>query len=365
MKVPFLDLQAQYQSLKPAINEAVQEVLDTSTYCLGPSVENFEQAFATFCGTEHCIAVNSGTSALTLLLAAHSIGKGDEVITVANTFFATVEAICHVGATPVLVDCRQSDALIDPVQIAAAITPRTKAIIPVHLYGQPADMEDICAIAKQKDILVFEDACQAHGARYKGKRTGNLANGAAFSFYPGKNLGAYGEGGAVTTNDGVIAKRLRALRDHGSPKKYHHDVIGWNERMDGIQGAVLGVKLPHLDAWNAARRKHATMYRTAIPAGYTCFVEHTDREHVYHLFVVRVQDRDRVQKHLQAQDIATSIHYPIPLHLQPAMRSIGWKEGNFPIAETLAKEILSLPMFPELTEQQLCFVTQNLAAVLR
>lgn len=353
MKVPFLDLQAQYRPLKQRINTAIQNVLDTSTYCLGPSVEMFEQSFATFCETKFCVAVNSGTSALSLLLAAHNIGKGDEVITVANTFFATVEAICHVDATPVLVDCRESDALLDPLKLEAAITPRTKAIIPVHLYGQPADMEAICVVAKQKGILVFEDACQAHGARFKGRPAGSLADGAAFSFYPGKNLGAYGEGGAVTTNDTAIAERLRALRDHGSPKKYHHEMVGWNERMDGIQGAVLGVKLPHLNTWNSSRRKHATHYRTNLPAGFTCFTEHPDREHVYHLFVVRTKKRDRIQTFLQEHGVATGIHYPIPIHLQPAMQSFSWAKGSFPVAETLAQEILSLPMFSELTSEQI------------
>lgn len=361
MSVPFLDLQAQYQSIKPKVSAAMQEVLDTSSYVLGPAVERFEKNFARYCGVEECIALNSGTAALALLMQAHGIGSGDEVITVANTFFATSEAISEIGAIPVLVDCEESTALIDVTKIETAITAKTKAIIPVHLYGRPADMDQISAIARTHNLLVFEDACQAHGALYNGKPAGSLADGAAFSFYPGKNLGAYGEGGAVTTNDAAIAKKIRILRDHGSPAKYHHDVVGWNERMDGLQGAVLDVKLPHLDAWNEARRAHAARYRELLPKTVQTIAESPGSTSAMHLFVIRSPDRDALQERLKSRGIQTGIHYPVPIHLQPAYRDRGWKQGDFPVAEMLAKEILSLPMFPELTEAQITEVCEAVA----
>lgn len=360
MSVPFLDLQAQYQSIKPEVSAAMQEVLDSSTYVLGPSVERFEQHFAEYCGAADCIALNSGTAALALLMQAHGIGSDDEVITVANTFFATAEAISEIGAIPVLVDCEEPTALIDVTKIEAAITARTKAIIPVHLYGQPAAMDQISTIARAHNLLVFEDACQAHGALYKGKRAGSLGNGAAFSFYPGKNLGAYGEAGAVTTNDAAIAKKIRILRDHGSPKKYHHDVVGWNERMDGLQGAVLDVKLPRLDAWNDARRAHSARYRELLPKTVRTIADSPGSTSAMHLFVIRSPDRNTLQEHLHSHGIQTGIHYPVPIHLQPAYKNRGWKQGDFPVAEMLAKEILSLPMFPELTNEQ---ITEVCAAV--
>lgn len=352
MPIPFLDLQAQYRAIKAEVDPAMQHVLDTSAYILGPAVEAFERDFAAYCGVTHCIGLNSGTAAIALLLEAHGIGQGDEVITVANTFFATTEAISEIHATPVLVDCDAKTALMDPSKLEAAITGRTKAIIPVHLYGQPADMDSINAVAAKHGLLVFEDACQAQGATYRGKRTGSLANGAAFSFYPGKNLGAYGDAGAVTTNNAAIAEKLRMLREHGSPKKYRHDIVGWNERMDGLQGAVLGVKLKHLDSWNAARRKHAETYRTMLPASAMPIAIQSGSESVYHLFVVRVKDRDRVQKTLTENGIATGIHYPVPIHLHRAYEGM-WKPGAFPNAELLAGEILSLPMFAELTDEQI------------
>jgi len=364
MNVPFLDLQAQFRPLQHEMENAIRHVLDTSTYILGPSVEAFEAHFAAYCEAKHCIAVNSGTAALALLLQAHGIGPGDEVITVANTFIATAEAISHVGAVPVFVDCEEDTALIDCSLIAAAITPRTKAIIPVHLYGQCADMDRIKEIAAAHNLLVFEDACQAHGALYKDKKAGSLAHGAAFSFYPGKNLGAYGEAGAITTDDAQIAEKLRMLRNHGSLEKYHHAYIGWNERMDGIQGAVLDVKLPHLDAWNAQRRAHATQYREQLPPAVTTMRERAGSLPAYHLFVVRVPERERAQKALQEKGIATGIHYPVPLHLQKAYAHLGHAAGDFPVSEKLAAEILSLPMFPELTAEQISYVTQSLKEVL-
>lgn len=350
MKVPFLDLQAQYRTIKPEVDAAMKRVLDTSHYVGGPAVEEFEKGFAAFTGSEHCVGLNSGTAALALLMQANGIGTGDEVITVANSFFASAQAISEIGATPVLVDCREDDALMDPTKLEAAITKDTKAILPVHLYGQPADMDAINAIAAAHGLLVFEDACQAHGATYKGRPAGSLADGAAFSFYPGKNLGAYGDAGAVTTNDDVDATTIRMLREHGSAVKYEHELIGWNERMDGLQGAVLTAKLPHLAAWNEKRRKLAGFYRKNLPEWAVPFAAHDDRVSSMHLFVVRVRDRGNVQKVLAEQGIQTLIHYPVPIHLQPAYEGI-WKKGQFPVAETLAGEILSLPMYAELTEE--------------
>lgn len=363
MPVPFLDLQAQYRSLKAEIDPAIQKVLDTSSYILGPAVEAFEKDFAAYCGTEFCIGVNSGTAAISLLMRAHGIGPGDEVITVTNSFFASAEAISDIGATPILVDCEEETALMDPDGVEKAITAKTKAILPVHLYGQPADMDAMNAIAKKHGILVFEDACQAHGAIYKGKRAGNLADGACFSFYPGKNLGAYGEGGAVVTNDPAIASTLRMLREHGSPRRYHHEMIGWNERMDGIQGAVLGVKLRYLDAWNAKRREHAALYRSLLPESVQTIGMQDGSESVYHLFVIRVPNRDDVQKALGDKGISTVIHYPTPIHLQGAYAGT-WQQGDFPHAETLSGEILSLPMFAELTDAQIREVCDAVAAAL-
>jgi dTDP-4-amino-4,6-dideoxygalactose transaminase len=363
MSVPFLDLRAQYESVKEEIAAAVQEVIDHSAFALGPAVERFERAFADYCRVHHCVGVNSGTAALTLLLRAYGIGKGDEVITVANTFFATVEAMLHVGAIPVLVDCEEETALIDVTKIEAAITKTTKAIIPVHLFGQCADMDAINGIAKKHRLIVIEDACQAHGALYgstsspqaKGRKAGSLGRSAAFSFYPGKNLGAFGEAGAVVTNDAEIANIVRMLRDHGQSQKYHHDLVGWNERMDGIQGAVLTVKLQHLDAWNARRRAHAKTYQERlVGVGDLRFFETPEgNEHIYHLFVIRTSKRDALQRHLKSRGIETGIHYPVPIHLLPATHNLGWNEGDLPVAEKLSKEILSLPMFPELTERQI------------
>jgi len=350
MKVPFLDLQAQYRSIKTEVDAAMARVLDASAYVGGPAVLAFEKDFAAFTGTAHCVGLNSGTAALALLLQANGIGDGDEVITVANSFFASAEAISEIGAVPVLVDCREDDALIDASLLEEAITPKTKAIIPVHLYGQPADMDAVNDIAEKHELLVFEDACQAHGASYKGRPAGSLADGAAFSFYPGKNLGAYGDAGAVTTNDEVDATTIRMLREHGSMVKYTHELVGWNERMDGLQGAVLGVKLPLLAQWNDKRRALAAYYRKNLPEWVVPFAAHDDRVSAMHLFVVRVQDRDAVQKHLAEHGIQTGIHYPVPIHLQPAYDGM-WKQGNFPVAEKMAGELLSLPMYAELTEE--------------
>ncbi len=367
MQIPFVDLKAQYQSLKQQVDPAILDVLANAQFVLGPAVEAFEKNFAAYCGTKYSVGLNSGTAALELLLRAHGIGPGDECILPANTFFATAEAVLLLGATPVLVDCDEESALIDVRAIERAITPKTKAIIPVHLFGQPADMEEILALGKSKNILVIEDACQAHGATYKGKPIGSLAAGAAFSFYPGKNLGAYGDAGGVTTDDEEIMKIVKMLREHGMPKRYHHELLGYNERMDGIQGAVLGVKLPYLDRWNEARRTHATSYRTKLMGiGDIRFIaEKPDRTAVYHLFVIRTAKRDALQAHLTEHGIATAIHYPIPLHLQKPLQHLGYKEGDFPSTEKLAKEMLSLPMYAELTEGQIREVCNDVGAGMR
>lgn len=363
MTVPFLDLKAQYASIKEEIDPAMQSVVDSCAFALGPAVERFEKAFAQFCGTKHSIGVGNGTSALELILMAHGIGRGDEVITVANSFFASAEAISLVGATPVLVDCREDDALIDTSKIEAAITKKTKAILPVHLYGQCADMDKVNAVGKKHKLLVIEDACQAHGSIYKGKKAGSLASAAAFSFYPGKNLGAYGEGGGITTDDDATMKKIRMLRDHGMAEKYKHAVVGRNERMDGIQGAVLDVKLKHLEEWNEKRRSHAALYRKLLSKNpdITLFKAHDDRVHNYHLFVVRMKNRDAVQAKLKDKGISTGIHYPIPIHMQEAYAG-KWKKGDFPVSEKLAGEILSLPMYAELTETQIQEVNSALRA---
>jgi dTDP-4-amino-4,6-dideoxygalactose transaminase len=359
--VPFLDLQAQFRAIEPEIRRGIDDVLSSSAYILGPAVVQFERDFAAYCEAAHCVALNSGTAALALVLQAYGIGRGDEVITAANTFFATAEAVSEIGAEPVLVDCDPGTALIDVDRIEAAITPRTRALLPVHLYGQPADMAPILEIGRRRGLVVIEDACQAHGATYRGRRAGGLADAAAFSFYPGKNLGAYGDAGAITTNDARIAEAVRRLRDHGSPEKYVHTEIGWNERMDGLQGAVLNVKLAHLDRWNASRRAHAELYRSLLPDRATPFTALPDTEGVYHLFVVRVRDRDQVKQALADRGIGTGIHYPVPVHLQPAYAG-RWKAGAFPHAEQLAREILSLPMFAELAADDIRAVTEALAA---
>lgn len=362
MPVPFLDLKAQYRSIKYEIDPAIQTVIDSCAFASGPFVEKFEKDFVAYCGTQHCIGCGNGTSALELILRAYGIGQGDEVITAANSFFASAEAISNANATPVLVDCREDDALIDTTNIEAAITKKTKAIIPVHLYGQCADMDEVLTVAAKHKLLVIEDACQAHGALFKGKKAGSMGHAAAFSFYPGKNLGAFGEAGAVTTNDDEVNRKIRMLRDHGMQEKYKHKVVGKNERMDGLQGAVLGVKLPHLDAWNDARRKNAALYRTLLAdnPNVTLFTAHDDRSSNYHLFVVRIKDRDAVQEKLKQRGIATGIHYPIPIHLQEAYAG-KWKQGDFPIAEKLASELLSLPMYPEMTEEMVREVITSLS----
>jgi dTDP-4-amino-4,6-dideoxygalactose transaminase len=355
MKVPFLDLKAQYATIADEIHEAIRQVCEKTAFAGGPFVQRFEEEFAAYCGTAHCVGVGSGTEALWLSLLGLGVGPGDEVITVPNTFIATAEAISFCGAKPVFVDVDPVTYNMNPDLIESSITPRTKAVVPVHLFGQTADMDPILEVAKKHKLHVLEDACQAHGATYKGQRAGSIGDAGAFSFYPGKNLGAYGEGGAVTTNDPELAQRIRMLRDHGQAKKYFHGLIGWNGRMDGIQGAVLSVKLRHLDAWNEARRGHAAGYTGMLAEvpGIVLPQEAPERIHVYHLYPVRVKDRDGLIAALYVQDIHCGIHYPVPLHLQEACRSLGLEKGAYPVAEQVAAELVSLPMFPEMTEEQI------------
>jgi len=359
--IPFVDLQAQYQSIKHEVDAGIHRVLDASSYILGPEVEGFEREFAAYTNAQHCVAVNSGTAAIQLAVMACGIGAGDEVIVPANSFFATAEGVSTAGATPVFVDADAVSYTIDAAKIEAAITPRTRAIMPVHLYGQAADLDPIFEIAARHKLLVIEDAAQAHGAKYKGRPTGALGAAGAFSFYPGKNLGAYGEGGAVATNDAAVARRVRLLRDHGSEQKYRHEVVGYNFRLEGLQGAVLSVKLKHLDRWNELRRAHAAAYRELLaPLAQDGLIELPRAmpyaEHIYHLFVIQTGARDAVQQRLTEAGVATGIHYPVPIHLQPAYANLGYTAGDFPVTERQASRVLSLPMFPELTHEQLAHV---------
>jgi len=364
MKVPFLDLKTQYDSIKDEINAAIQDVLNSCAFAGGPFVERFEKDFAAFCDCRYGVGVGSGTEAIWLALLAIGIGPGDEVITVPNTFMATAEAVSMCGAKPVFVDIDHQTYNMAPSLVEQAITPRTKAIIPVHLFGQTADMDPIMAIAKAHRLFVIEDACQAHGAEYKGKRAGSIGDMACFSFYPGKNLGAYGEAGAVVSNNVEFDRTIRTLRDHGQAKKYYHSAIGWNARMDGIQGAVLSVKLKHLEAWNAARRKNAHLYNELLSdAGTTLPVEAGYAKHVYHVYAVRVKNRDKVIGALAGNGINCGIHYPVPIHLQNAYSSLNLGVGSFPVAELSAAEFLSLPMFPELSREQIEYVATELKAL--
>jgi dTDP-4-amino-4,6-dideoxygalactose transaminase len=365
MNIPFVDLKAQYRTIEEDINTAIANVLQHTDFILGQAVSEFEAEFAEYCQAAYAVGVDSGYSALELSLRAYEIGSGDEVITAANTYIATALAISNTGARPVLVDVDQHTHNLDPSKLEAAITPATRAILPVHLYGQPADMDSIQAIARRHGLLVIEDAAQGHGACYQGRRTGSLGDAAGFSFYPGKNLGAYGDGGAVVTNDPVIAERVRLLRNLGQRTKSDHQIKGFNHRLDTIQAAVLRTKLPHLDGWNAARRRAAAEYDRALAALPLITPRSAPRsEHVYHLYVIRVPDRDGLQNHLKQAGIATGIHYPVPIHLQAAYRDLGYKRGDFPITETLADEILSLPMYAELSSEAIGYVVETIAEYL-
>jgi len=352
--IPLVDLRAQYLDIKADIDAAIARVFESGQFVLGDEVAGFEREFAAYSGASEGIAVNTGTSALHLALLAAGVRAGDEVITTPFTFVATVAAIGYIGAKAVFVDIDPRTFTIDPAQIEQAITSRTKAIVPVHLYGQPADMDPILAIARRHGLVVIEDACQAHGAAYKGRPVGSLGHAAAFSFYPGKNLGAYGEGGMVVSSSESFAREVRMLRDWGAEKKYHHVLKGFNYRMEGLQGAMLRVKLRHLERWTEARRAHARDYaHLLVDAGVGLPAEADYARHVFHVYAVRTADRQSLQRTLQANGVATGIHYPIPVHLQPAYSDLGYKAGQFPESERAANQVLSLPMYPELSRTKL------------
>ncbi len=369
MKVPFVDLRGQYETISDEVLRELKEVCETSQFIVGPKVQAFEEAFARSVGAVHCVGLNSGTSALHLAMRCLDVRPGDEVITVPMTFIATVWGILYAGATPVFVDVDPATRNMNPDLLERAITPRTKAILPVHLYGQAADMTPILDIARRHRIPVVEDAAQAHGALYRGRPVGVIGRIGCFSFYPGKNLGAYGEGGALVTNDSAIAARGRKLRDHGQAERYHHDEVGYNYRMEGFQGAVLGIKLRHLPNWTLGRRDIANRYRARLlPFVKEGLLEIPKEppwsEGVYHLYVVLVEDRDRVRRELDQAGISTGLHYPVALHLQKALAHLGKKEGDFPVAERIAARCLSLPMFPEMQKEQVDAVVHALLKAL-
>jgi dTDP-4-amino-4,6-dideoxygalactose transaminase len=349
MRLPLVDLSRQYDSLKDEIDRALLQAAASTDYVLGEEVDRFEEEFAAYCGTRHCVGLASGTAAVQLALEALGVSEGDEVIAPANSFIASVVPVLRLGATPVLVDCDEATATLDVEQVSAAVTSRTRAVLAVHLYGQPADVDPLLEICAEHGLDLVEDACQAHGARYRGRRVGGLGRVATFSFYPAKNLGALGDAGAVTTDDADLAERIRLLRDHGQSRRYEHVVPGWNERLDTIQAAVLRVKLRRLDGWNELRRAHAQAYERLLEGSDVVTPEAAEwAEHVWHLYVVRTPLRDGLRAALAEQGIATGLHYPVPLHLQPALARLGHGAGDFPRAEAWADELLSLPMFPEL-----------------
>jgi dTDP-4-amino-4,6-dideoxygalactose transaminase len=362
MKVPFLDLKAQYESIKNEIDDAIQQVIDSCAFAGGPFVEKFEKEFAQFCGSKYAVGVGSGTEALWLSLMALGIGPGDEVITVPNTFIATAEAISLCGATPVFVDIDEETYNMDVFQLEHAIANNTKAIIPVHLFGQMADMDPIMEIAKKYGLYVVEDACQAHGAEYRAKKAGTIGDTGCFSFYPGKNLGAYGDAGALITDNPELAAKTQKLRDHGQSKKYYHDVIGWNSRMDGLQGAVLSIKLKHLACWNEARRNKAMLYNALLAETDNAItpVEKEYAKHVFHIYAVRIKNRDELIAKLVKKDIYAGIHYPVPVHLQAAYHNLSKNNGALPKAEKCAGEFISLPMYPELSIEQIACVAKEI-----
>ena len=364
IKVPFLGLKSHHAPLLSEFNGAIQEVIDEGAFAGGPFVARFEADFAAYCDCPHAIGVGSGTEALWLSLLALGVGPGDDVITVPNTFMATAEAISYCGARPVFVDVDERTYTMDPTMLEKAVTAETKAIIPVHLFGQPADMDPIMEVARKHGLFVIEDACQAHGAEYRGRKVGTLADAACFSFYPGKNLGAFGEAGAVVTGNAELQEKIRILRDHGQVRKYYHSMVGWNCRMDGIQAAVLRIKLRHLERCNELRRSHAAHYDRGlngtdevVAPAHAAWVRH-----VYHIYAIRVKDRDKVMRLLAEKGIGSGVHYPLPLHLQEAYRSLGYERGTFRIAERCATEFVSLPMFPELTSAQVEIVIEAVKA---
>ncbi len=354
MHVPFVDLKVQASRLRAEFDAAFSSVVSRAAYTMGPELREFEEAFAAFCDCTHAVGVSSGTDAVKLALLGAGVRPGDEVIVPANTFIATAEAVSHLGARPVFVDCLESNGLMDVSAVGPAVTPRTTAVVPVHLYGQPVDMDALAEVASAHGLAVVEDACQAHGATYKGRRVGSFGHTAAFSFYPGKNLGALGDGGAVTTCDPAVADRVRLYRNHGQEDKYTHSVVGYCDRLHNLQAALLLVKLPHLDTWNQARRAAALEYDAALAgmSGVSVAQRSADVEAVYHLYLVMVENRDEVRRRLAESGVESGIHYPVPLHLQPAYEGLGFSPGDLPVAEHRAERILSLPMFPEIDEAQ-------------
>jgi dTDP-4-amino-4,6-dideoxygalactose transaminase len=357
--VPYLDLKAQIKPLRAELDAAIAKTIDNCSFCLGPDVAQFEKDFANYCGAEHCVAFNSGTSAEHVGLMLLGVGAGDEVITTPYTFVATSWAISYVGAKPVYVDVDDATMNLDPKLIERAITPKTKAILPVHLYGLPFDVDGIREICKKHNLPLMEDACQSHGAKFKGKPVGGLGEVSCFSFYPGKNLGAFGEGGALVTNNTEFAKRARSLREHGSTVRYYHDEVGFNYRMEGIQGAVLGIKLKHLAKWTSERQRVAKRYSELLKdTPLQLPVQPSYAESVWHLYVVRHPQRDALKKHLEENGVGCALHYPLPLHLQKCYAELGHKVGNFPNAEKSANQCLSLPIYPELTDEQILRVAE-------
>ena len=378
MHVPFLDLKAQYKQIETEVVPVVTEAMAAGMFIGGPQVAGFEAEFANFCESKYCIGVGSGTDALRFALMAAGVGPGDAVVTVPNTFIATTEAISQVGATPIFVDVDPQTYTMDPQKIedylakclkpqASGLKLRPKAVIPVHLYGQTADMDPILDIARQYDLVVIEDACQAHGAAYKNRKAGSLSMAGCFSFYPGKNLGAFGEAGAVVTRDEDMAQKMRMIRDHGQARKYFHDLEGYNGRLDAIQAAVLRIKLKRLQDWNQSRRKNAALYTELLQdvPGITLPVEAGFAESVFHLYVILADNRDGLQKFLSEKGIATGLHYPLPLHLQKAYTHLGYVKGDFPVAESAAERLLSLPMYPELTAEQIHYVCSSIREYLK
>jgi dTDP-4-amino-4,6-dideoxygalactose transaminase len=357
--IPYLDLKAQIKPLRAEIDAAIARTIDNCTVCLGPDTAQFEKDFATFCGAQHALGFNSGTSALHVALMLLNLKPGDEVITTPYTFVATSWAISYVGARPVYVDIDDATFNIDVGQIEKAITPRTKAIMPVHLYGQPVDLDPILEICRKHQLSLVEDAAQSHGARYKGRVVGTFGEASGFSFYPGKNLGAFGEGGALVTNSADFARRAKSLREHGSTVRYYHDEVGFNYRMEGIQGAVLGIKLKQLEKWTRARQRIASQYRELLAdTPLKLPVQAPYAESVWHLYTIRHPRRDELKAHLDANQVGCALHYPLPLHLQKCYAHLGYQPGDFPVAEKAGRECLSLPIFPELTDSQIQRVTE-------
>jgi len=364
--IPLVDLKAQYKSIEKEVNEAIAKILNKADFILGEEVEKFEEEYAKFCGVKYALGLDTGISALELGMRALGIGGSDEVLTPVNSFIASSSAISFTGAKPVLVDCDYKTYNIDLKDAEKKLTHKTKAIMPVHLYGQMVDMEEIEKFAKKHSLLIVEDACQAHGAKYRGKRAGGFGDIAAFSFYPGKNLGAYGDGGMLVTNNKKIYETVKMMRNYGQKEKYHHLSLAWNRRLDTIQAAVLRVKLKYLDNWNLKRRENAKFYTSLLrELDVVTPYEASYGDHVYHLYVVRIKNRDKLKEFLHQKGIGVGIHYPLPIHLQPAYKDLGYKRGDFPISEKFANEIISLPMYAELTREQIKYIVAKIASFLK